>query len=59
MAAVWVFAQCILVKIDRRFKRSIIFLMVEEVGTANTSVSFYHITRRNILEDSHIIFWTH
>jgi hypothetical protein len=57
MAVFWIVVPCSLVKTNRRFRNAyclIIALMMKTVSTPETSVHFYQITRRTILEDSHL-----
>jgi hypothetical protein len=54
MVVFWVVAPCSLVKVYRRF-RGLIALMMEAASTSETSVNFYQTTRRNNLEDSHLL----
>jgi hypothetical protein len=57
MAVFWVVAPCSVVEVYRRFRDSCckaIALMMEAVSTSETSVNFYHTTRRNSPEDGHL-----
>jgi hypothetical protein len=60
ITVVWVVEPCTLIEIYQRYRRScaarclLIALMMEAVGTSETSVNFYQITRRNNPEDSHL-----
>jgi hypothetical protein len=50
MTVIWDVAPCSHVEIAQRFRA----MMMEAVGTSETSVNFYQTTRRNIPEDSHL-----
>jgi hypothetical protein len=52
MAVVWDVAPCSLIETERCSK--LIVLMMEPVSTSETSGNFYHTTRRNIPQDSHL-----
>jgi hypothetical protein len=60
MTVFWDVAPCSLVEIEQRFRGTYclslhaIVLVMEAVSTSETSVSFYHTTRRNIPEDGHL-----
>jgi hypothetical protein len=57
MDVFWVVAPCSMVEVNRRFRgtaASIIRTLTTEASTSETSVHFYHSTRRNNPEDSHI-----
>jgi hypothetical protein len=52
MTVFWDVAQCNLVEVCLRV---LIVLMMETVSAAETSVKFYHTTRRNIPENSRLL----
>jgi hypothetical protein len=56
MAVFWVVAPCSLVEVYRHFTGacSLIALMMEAASTFEMYLKFYHNTRRNNPEDSHL-----